>query len=62
MRRLTRSLAVVSLVVSLAATTATARPNQDDGNPGASGPITRIVRLIKQLVRVVLEDPSYPKP
>lgn len=59
MRRLARSLVVCSLVVCLSATTVQARPSQDGGAPGIG---TRIVRLIHQLVRVVLDDPSQPKP
>jgi len=62
MRRFPRFLAVTSLVVCLAATSVQARPNQDSGDPAGAGAITRIVRLIKQLVRVVHEDPSMPKP
>ena len=61
MRQLKKSFVVTALLVSLAVPAAYARPNQDDGG-AVSGIGTRIVQLIKHLVRVVHDDPSYPKP
>lgn len=60
MRRLTRSFAVLTLAVCLSSATVQARPSQDPG--GEPGLGTRIVQLIKHLVRGVLDDPSFPKP
>lgn len=52
MRRLSRSILVLSFVFSLAATTLHARIINDDGAP-RTRPITppRIVRVIKQVIR-----------
>jgi len=61
MHRLTKSFAVITLAVVLSASSVNARPNRDDQGPGA-GFGSRIVRLIKQLIRVVHDDPSVPKP
>ena len=61
MRQLKKSLVVSALVVALAVPAVQARPNNDDQDP-VRGIGTRIVRLIKHLVQVVLDDPSVPKP
>jgi len=54
MRRLSRSILVLSFVFSLAATTLHARIINDDGAP-RTRPITppRIVRMIKQVIRLI---------
>lgn len=61
MRQLKKSFVVSALVIALAVPAVQARPNTDDQGP-VPGIGSRIVRLIKQLVRIVYDDPSVPKP
>lgn len=52
MRRLSRSILVLSVVVALAAPTLHARVINDDQDP-RSGRVPRIVRVIKQIIRLI---------
>jgi hypothetical protein len=52
MRRLSRSILVLSVVVALNVPTANARVLNDDGNP-RERVVPRIVRVIKQIVKVI---------
>jgi hypothetical protein len=58
MRRLSRSILVLSVVVCLATPAAHARIINDDGDP-RTRPITpRIVRVIKKVIRFFVWAPS----
>lgn len=52
MRRLVRSILVLSFVVVLNAPVASARPVNDDQNPGA---VSRIVKVVRQIVRLIVK-------
>lgn len=53
MRRLSRSILVLSFVLCLATPTLHARAINDDGDPGARTVLPRIVRVIKQVIRII---------
>ena len=52
MRRLSRSILVLSVVVALNVPIVNARVLNDDGNPRERA-VPRIVRVIKQIVKVI---------
>lgn len=52
MRRLSRSILVVSVVVALTVPAVNARPINDDQDPRGRA-VPRIVRVIKQIVRAI---------
>jgi len=52
MRRLSRSILVVSVVVALTVPTVNARPINDDQDPRGRA-VPRIVRVIKQIIRFI---------
>ena len=52
MRRLSRSILVLSVVVALNVPTVNARVVNDDGNP-RERVVPRIVRVIKQIVKLI---------
>ena len=54
MRRLSRSILVLSFVVALAAPTVHARPRNDDQDPHAGVP--RIVKIIKKIVKLIVPN------
>ena len=53
MRRLSRSILVLSIVVALTAPTVNARVINDDQDPRGGRTLPRIVRVIKQVVRLI---------
>ena len=53
MRRLSRSILVLSVVVALNAPTVHARVVNDDGDPRGPRIVPRIVRVIKQIIRLI---------
>jgi len=53
MRRLSRSILVVSVVVALTVPTVNARPINDDQDPGGRA-VPRIVRVIKQIIKLIV--------
>ena len=59
MRRLSRSFFAAVVVLALSTPTF-ARPLRDD-DPGRN-PGSRIIRIVKQLVRTVLDELSVPHP
>jgi len=68
MRRLSRSILVLSFVFCFATPTLHARGINDDGDPRVRTVLPRIVRVIKQVIRIIWTpcddggDISVPKP
>jgi len=53
MRRLSRSILVLSVVVALNAPTVHARVVNDDGDPRGPRIVPRIVRVVKQIIKLI---------
>jgi hypothetical protein len=63
MRRPSKSLAVIGLAVFLTTATAQARPSQDPGGDPGRDIKSRIAKVVRQIVKVVLGDEiSVPHP
>jgi hypothetical protein len=65
MRRLSRSILVLSFVVSLATPNVYARAINDDGDPRTRPVLPRIVRVIKRVIQFVSkpwDDGGLPIP
>ena len=62
MRRLAKTVFVLSLAVTLTTVTAYAAPRRDDGEINRS-PLQKIVQIIKRIVKGLdVTDVSVPKP
>ncbi len=60
MRRVSKAVAVASLLVALTTSNVYAMPSRDGSEPSLGKKIVRIVRIVRQIIG--LDDLSWPHP